>query len=127
MENNKVFTYQYSAIQNKEIQQIRNKYLPKEQSKIDILRKLDSRVQSAGMVQGLTVGIIGCLIFGIGMCFGLDVLAGADWMSVLLCAIGTLIMLPAYPIYKHIAKKTKEELAPEILRLSDEIINSPKN
>ena len=122
MENNKVFTYQYLAKQNKEVEHIRRKYLPKEEDKMETLRKLDARVQMAGTVPSLCIGIIGCLIFGIGMCFGLDVFAGATWLSVLFMIIGTLIMIPAYPIYRRIATKTKEKLIPEILRLSDEII-----
>lgn len=124
MENNKIFSYQYSAKLNKEVESIRNKYIPEEKSKMDILRELDTRVQLAGMIESLTVGIIGCLIFGIGMCFGLDVFGGGDWLTVLFCVIGVITMLPAYPIYRHIAKKTKEELTPKILSLSDEIISS---
>ena len=123
MENSKPFTYSYSAKQNKEIEDIRRRYLPQEENKLERLRKMDSRVRCAGMLEGLTIGIIGCLIFGIGMCFGLDVFAGADWLTVLFCAIGVCIMLPAYPLYKRISTKTKEELTPEILRLSNEIIN----
>lgn len=124
MQNNKVFTYQYSAKRNREVEQIRKKYLPKEQNKMETLRKLDSRVRSAGLIPALCIGIIGCLIFGIGMCFGLDVFAGSDWLSVLFCVMGVSIMIPAYPVYRHVAEKTKAELAPEILRLSDEIMKS---
>jgi len=127
MENNKVFTYQYSAKQNKEVEHIIRKYLPKEEDKMETLRKLDARVQMAGTVPSLCIGIIGCLIFGIGMCFGLDVFAGATWLSVLFMIIGTMIMIPAYPIYRKIAQRTKAELTPDILRLSDEIIKSTKN
>lgn len=123
MESNKVFKYEYSARQNREIERIRNKYLPKEESRVDVLKKLDLKVQSAGLLESLVVGIVGVLIFGIGMCFGLDVFSGSDWLTVLFCALGTVIMLPAYPLYKSIAKKTREELTPEILRLTDEILN----
>ncbi|MBR6680399.1 MAG: hypothetical protein IKL59_03980 [Clostridia bacterium] len=122
MENN-TYIYQYSAQKNKEIENIRKKYLPQEISKIERLKKLDSKVQSAGQIPALSIGIIGCLIFGAGMCFGLDVLSGADWISILLCAVGTAVMIPAYSIYKRISSKVKAELAPEILKLSDEIIN----
>ena len=122
MENNQVFTYKYSALQNKEVESIRRKYLPREESKFERLQRLDGRVQVAGVIPGLVTGVVGCLIFGIGMCFGLDVFSGADFMTVLFCIIGALFMLPAYPIYKHIANKTRATLVPEILRLSDEII-----
>ena len=81
-------------------------------------------MQTAGTVESLTVGVIGCLIFGLGMCFGLDVIGGADWLSILFGAVGVAVMLPAYPLYRHIGGKTKEKLAPEILRLSEEIMKS---
>ncbi|MBQ9785611.1 MAG: hypothetical protein IJW29_09275 [Clostridia bacterium] len=123
MENEQMFTYRYSAPQSREVERIRQKYLPQKENRMDTLRRLDNRVQTAGMVQALTLGIIGCLIFGVGMCFGLDILAGAEWITLLLCAIGVAVMLPAYPLWRHVAKKTRERLTPEILRLSDEIIN----
>ena len=72
----------------------------------------------------LCIGIIGALVFGIGMCFFLEVFAGVAWLTALFMIIGTLLMIPAYPIYKKIARKTKAELTPEILRLSEEIMNS---
>ena len=123
MENNNAFTYRYSAKQHREVEHIREKYLPKEESKIEILRRLDNRVQSAGMIPALCIGVIGVLIFGIGMCFGLDVFAGADWLTLLFGATGILMMIPAYPLYKRISGKTKAELAPEILKLSEELMN----
>ena len=124
MENANNFSYRYSAKQHREVEDIRKKYLPREENKIERLRKLDKRVQLAGMIESLTAGIIGCLIFGIGMCFGLDVFGGADIFTLLFCAVGALVMLPAYPIYKRISKRTKDNLSPEILRLSNEIINN---
>ena len=121
---NKPFTYNYSAVRNKEVESIRRKYLPEEESKLETLKRLDYKVQSAGMIESLCIGIIGALVFGVGMCFFLEVFAGATWITVLFMIIGTLLMIPAYPIYKKIARKTKAELTPEILRLSEEIMNS---
>ena len=121
---NKPFTYNYSAVRNKEVENIRRKYLPEEESKLETLKRLDCKVQSAGMIESLCFGIIGALVFGVGMCFFLEVFAGATWITVLFMIIGTLLMIPAYPIYRKIARKTKAELTPEILRLSEEIMNS---
>ena len=121
---NKSFTYNYSAARNKEVENIRKKYMPKEESKIETLKRLDDRVQTAGMIEGLCLGIIGALVFGIGMCFFLEVFAGAVWLTVLFMVIGTLLMIPAYPIYRIISRKTKAKLTPEILRLSEEIMKS---
>ena len=121
---NKSFTYNYSAARNKEVESIRRKYMPREESKLETLKRLDYRVQSAGMIEGLCLGIIGALVFGIGMCFFLDVFAGAAWLTAILMICGTLLMIPAYPIYRRIARKTKAALTPEILRLSEEIMKS---
>ena len=124
---NKSFTYNYSAARNKEVENIRKKYMPKEESKIETLKRLDDRVQTAGMIEGLCLGIIGALVFGIGMCFFLEVFAGAVWLTVLFMVIGTLLMIPAYPIYRIISRKTKAKLTPEILRLSEEIMKPTRN
>ena len=123
MENN-TFRYSYSAKRNKEVESIRRKYMPHKESKLETLKRLDYRVQTAGMIESLCFGIIGALVFGVGMCFFLDVFAGAAWLSALFMIIGSLIMIPAYPIYRRIARKTKAELTPEILRLSEEIMKS---
>ena len=126
MENN-TFSYNYSAVRNKEVESIRRKYMPREESKLERLKKLDLRVQMAGTIESLCFGIVGALVFGIGMCFFLDVFAGAAWLTALLMVLGAVIMIPAYPIYRRIARKTKAELTPEILRLSEEIMKSEKN
>ena len=121
---NKSFTYIYSAARNKEVENIRRKYMPREESKLETLKRLDYRVQTAGMIESLCFGIIGALVFGVGMCFFLDVFAGAAWLTAILMICGTLLMIPAYPIYRRIARKTRAELTPEILRLSEEIMKS---
>ena len=96
--------------------------MPKEESKLERLKRLDFRAQTAGVVESLCLGIIGLLVFGVGMCFFLEVFAGEAWLTALLMVLGTLIMIPAYPLYKRISRRTKAELAPEIIRLSDEIV-----
>ena len=124
---NTTFNYTYSAAINKEVESIRNKYIPREESKLERLKKLDLRVQMAGTIESLCFGIVGALVFGLGMCFFLDVFAGAAWLTALLMVLGAVIMIPAYPIYRRIARKTKAELTTEILCLSEEIMKSAKN
>jgi len=123
MENN-TFTYQYSAARNREVETIRKKYMPREEDKLETLKRLDLRVRNAGVVESLSMGIPGALIFGIGLCFFLDVFVGAIWIAALLMTAGGLLMIPAYPLYKRIAHKTRTALTPEILRLSEEILKS---
>lgn len=121
---NATFTYQYSAERNKEVENIRQKYLPKGENKLEKLKQLDRRVKKAGIIESLCVGIFGLLIFGVGMCIGLGAIAGKMWLAVVLGIIGTIIMIPAYFIYKKISKDVKAELTPEILKLSEEIMQN---
>ena len=121
---NQSFTYNYSAARNMEVESIRKKYMPHEESKLETLKRLDCKVQGAGVVESLCLGILGALVFGVGMCFFLDVFAGAAWITAILMICGIFLMIPAYPMYRRIARKTREELTPEILRLSDELMKS---
>ena len=120
------FYYKYSAEENKEIEEIRKKYLPVVESKVDELKHLDMRVQNAGVAVALCMGVVGCLIFGTGMCFSMQVL-GTGMLTMILGIIlgiaGGLVMVMAYPVYQKKHQKMKESLAPKILELSNEILN----
>lgn len=122
MEKNVTFSYNYSAAENKEVEEIRKKYMPQGENKMDELKRLDNRVQTAGMTISLSIGIIGCLVFGLGMCLGMKVLGDSLILGVVVGIIGMAIMIPAYPVYRHIHRKTKAELTPRILELADELI-----
>lgn len=121
MEKN-TFTYRYSAAQSKEAEAIRKRYVTHEADKLERLRLLDGKVQQAGVAESLCLGVIGVLIFGLAMCFGLGALGSAWWLSFPLGIIGIAVMLPAYPLYRYLYNKKREELTPEILRLSEEIM-----
>lgn len=118
----KSFTFNYVAEHRREAENIRSRYMPKEENKLERLRELDRRVRDAGALLSLSIGVIGSLVFGVAMCIGLGALAGESWLMILLGVLGTLIMIPAYPIYKFMQRKVREELSPEIIRLSDEIM-----
>lgn len=122
MENNS-FNYTYSATENKEVLEIRKKYVPEEESKLDELKRLDRAVQNAGMLESLTVGITGALIFGVGMCIGLGALAGSKIVAVVLGVIGAAVMFCAHPVCRICNKRKKEQHLPRILKLSEELIN----
>lgn len=119
---NRTFTYSYSAAQSKEIERIRRKYVSREENKMARLRQLDGKVESAGTLESLCLGIIGALIFGVAMCFGLRVFGNVWWPAIPLGMLGLTVMLPAYPLYRILYQKKKEELTPEILKLTDELI-----
>lgn len=121
MENNNSFNYQYSAKVNKEVDDIRKRYLPAEETKLERLQRLDRKVRMAGVIPSLSVGIVGALLFGVGMCFGLGALTDPAFLKFLFGITGAVVMLPAYPLFKYMSNRAKEKLSPEIIRLSDEI------
>ena len=121
MENN-TFIYNYSATQNKEVEEIKNRYLSHEESKLETLRRLDNAVQNAGVLASLCLGIIAALIFGVAMCFALGVFGTAWWPAIPIGIVGIAGMIPAYPLYKYLYNKKKEELAPQILRLAEDLV-----
>ena len=67
-QNKETFEYRYSARQQEEIEAIRKKYLPEEEDKMEQLRKLDRQAARKGTITAIIVGVLGCLLLGIGMC-----------------------------------------------------------
>lgn len=119
MAENKKFEYTYSAKQQAEVENIRRKYLPKEETKMEKLRRLDKSVTRYGTIISIIVGIAGTLIMGFGMCLCLE------WSQfvggIILGCLGIAILAMAYPVYNKVTQKQREKIAPEILKLSEEI------
>ena len=130
-EKSKSFEYTYSASEQAEIKKIREKYeTPKEPDKMEQLRRLDAGVTKKGTIVSLAVGIVGALVLGLGMSFTMTTL-GQAWgiagiaAMVIGCVVGTVgivLICLAYPLYSRITAKERERIAPEILRLTDELM-----
>jgi len=121
MAEERTFHYHYSASENNEIQAIRSKYLPQTESKLEELRRLDQSVRSAGVTPALCVGILGCLVFGTGMCLAMKVIGDHMIFGVAVGLLGMAVMLLAYPVYRRIFLRKKEKNAPRILELAAEL------
>ena len=126
MENHS-FEYTYSAQQQQEIERIRKKYLPKEESKMDQLRKLHGIPTQKAQSVSLAVGIIGALIMGAGMSLVMTDLASALGSLALVIGIvvgivGMVLVALAYPLYNRVLTREREKIAPEILKLTDELM-----
>ena len=122
LKNKETFTYTYSAKQQQEIRAIRQKYLPPTEDKMAQLRRLDAQVNRRGTGAALAVGMISCLVLGIGMCCCMvwgDVLFVP---GIVIGLIGMAGMGLALPLYNHIIAKERKKVAPEILRLTDELL-----
>lgn len=115
------FTYTYSAKEQEEIKRIRQKYIP-EEDKMAQLRRLDQNVTRKGTIYSIVIGVIGCLLLGIGMCCTL--VWSTVWFvpGIIIGVLGIGIMAVAYPVYNHVTEKEREKIAPEIIRLTDELM-----
>ena len=115
------FEYTYSAKQQEEIEKIRRKYMPKEEDKMELLRKLDKDVTKLGTIWSLAIGVIGCLLFGIGMCCTMVWTESFFILGIAVGIIGMVVMGIAYPVYAKITAKERERIAPQILKLLEEL------
>lgn len=124
------YSYTYSATEQEELRRIREKYAPKEEDKMARLRRLDQGVLRKAQTVSLIFGIVGVLILGLGMSFAMSELGEilgshrdmAMLIGVLIGVVGIAMVSLAYPIYRVILKRERRKIAPEILRLTDELI-----
>lgn len=116
------FEYTYSAPEQEEIKKIREKYLPREENKMDQLRRLDAQVTRKGTIVALVVGILGCLVMGTGM--SLCMVWAGVWLApgIAIGIVGIAAVAAAYPLYVRITEKEKARLGPQILRLTEELM-----
>ena len=121
------FRYTYSARQQDEIQNIRKKYLPKKADKMEQLRLLDRSTTKKGTVVSLIVGIVSSLMMGVGMCC--TMVWTDKWFipGIFIGLVGIAGIIAAYPAYIRITKAQREKLAPQILKLTEELAHPDGN
>lgn len=120
------FEYKYNAPtqeERKEIENILDGYLPVNsyQSKVRRVKELNAKVQNIPTAYALSIGVIGILVFGLGMTCALE------WnkllLGVLIGVVGIIICAAAYPVYSFKYKKLKDKYSEEIIKLSLELLN----
>ncbi|MBQ8003405.1 MAG: hypothetical protein IJ297_08185 [Clostridia bacterium] len=132
METNETFNYTYSAKQQEEIKAIRNKYVKPQltEDKMAQLRNLDASVTKKASSASLAMGVIGTLALGFGMSLSMSEFSKilnnyenlAMPIGIVTGIVGIVLICLAYPLYNAILKKEREKIAPEIIRLADELI-----
>ena len=102
--------------------------MQREPDKLEQLRYLDRQVTKKGRITALTLGCIGALVMGLGMSLvmtNLGELLGLGKVllpGILLGIVGLLMAASAYPYYRRIVKKERAKAAPEILKLTEELM-----
>ena len=110
------------------VQKIRTQYTEKEHTGLDELKELDRKVKRPANVFAYIFGTISAIVMGSGMSLVMTDI-GAVLGTVLamvigigIGVIGIVLVCLAYPIYNRTLKKEREKIAPEILRLTDELM-----
>ena len=116
------FSYIYSANEQEELKKIRQKYESPKENKMEQLRRLDRGVYEKGTMAAIIIGVIGAVLLGIGMCCTMIWQEMMFIPGIIIGLVGIGILTDAYPIYNHITEKEREKVAPEIIRLADELM-----
>lgn len=126
------FAYTYSAKEQAELKRIREKYTaPTEaEDKMARLRRLDASVTNTAQAVALILGLIGTLVLGFGMSLCMtdlgEILGShrdmAMEVGIIIGVVGGILASIAYPVYNAIVKSKRKKLAPEIIRLTDELM-----
>ncbi len=117
------FRYTYKAKEQREIERIRRNYMDEEEGEepLQKLRRLDRKTTDKSSALSLAVGVIGALIFGVGMCCTM-VWQGVWFIpGILIGLAGLAVAACAYPVYKAVLKAERKRVAPEILRICEEL------
>lgn len=121
------FRFTYSAPQQSEVERIRSKYVAREESKLERLRRLDRSATAKARGWAITVGTVGALILGTGMSlmmtdFGVQL--SLPYPQIIGIVVGVLGLIPvalAWPVYRRVLQRERKRIAPEVLRLADEL------
>ena len=110
------------------VQKIRTQYTEKQHTELDALKELDAKVKRPANVFAYIYGSASAVIMGSGMSLVMtdigEQIGLADTMvpGIAIGVAGMIMALVTYPIYKKILNSRKKKFAPQIMELSDKLI-----
>ena len=110
------------------VQKIRTQYTQTQHTELDALKALDARVKRPANVFAYAYGSVGAIVMGAGMSLVMtDIgtvigLASGMVPGIAIGIVGMGMALSTYPIYKRMLNARKKKYAPEILKLSQKIM-----
>lgn len=116
------FNYDYSSNEQQEILNIVKKYKPQSEDNLSKLKRMDEEVTRKGTIYSLVTGIISTLIMGLGMSMVTVGTSGMFVPGIIIGIIGMAGVGVSYPIYVKVTRKEREKIAPEILRIAEELV-----
>ena len=81
---------------------------------------MDKSAAKKGTVVSVTVGVLGALVLGLGMCCTM-VWVELFAPGIVIGLAGIALVAAAYPIHRRVTRREREKLAPQILKLTEEL------
>jgi len=110
------------------VERIRAQYTEQTYTELDALKALDARVKKPARVFGGIYGSLGAIIMGCGMSLLMTDIGAILGITetlipgVAVGAVGFIMTLTTYPIYKRILTSRKKKYAAQILELSERVM-----
>ena len=110
------------------VQKIRTQYTEKQHTELDELKALDAKVKRPANTFAYIYGSVSAIIMGAGMSLVMTEigaiigLASAMVPGIVVGVVGMGMALSTYPIYKKILNSRKKKFAPQIMELSEKLI-----
>lgn len=120
----------YSAKEREDIERIRQKYVSREPDKMERVRMLDASANKKALSVFLILVICGALVMGLGMSLAMTELGESLKLEeiqsmivgIAIGVVGIILIVLSYPISGKVLKHERQKIAPEILRLTDELM-----
>ena len=112
------------------VQKIRTQYTEKQHTELDTLKELDAKVKKPANIFAYTYGSVSAIIMGTGMSLVMTEigtilgLTNAMVPGIAIGVVGLSMALTTYPIYKKILEGRKKKFAPEILKISEQLMQN---
>jgi hypothetical protein len=112
------------------VQKIRTQYTEKQHTELDALKELDAKVKKPANIFAYTYGSVSAIIMGAGMSLVMTEigtilgLTSAMVPGIAIGVVGLSMALTTYPIYKKILEGRKKKFAPEILKISEQLMRN---
>ena len=110
------------------VQKIRTQYTEKQHTELDALKALDAKVKKPANVFAYTYGSVSAVVMGSGMSLvmtdiGIKLgLAATMVPGIAIGVVGMGMAVSTYPIYKKILNSRKKKFAPQIMELSEKLM-----
>lgn len=120
----KIMEFSYDEKQLQTAQNIRESYGERRETDLEKLRRLDEKVKRPADILAYTLGVIGALILGVGMCICMGVLGSSNLfaLGIVVGVAGIAVVVANYFIYRAVLNSRKKKYSAEVLALSDKIL-----